>query len=53
MKLAYKLCMQEQELLRELKVYLENAEPEYYSVGVRCTRKNILKRINSLHKKEK
>ena len=25
MKLAYKLCMQEQELLRELKVYLENA----------------------------
>ena len=51
--LAHKLCMQEQELLRELKVYLENAEPEYYSVGVRCTRKNILKRINSLHKKEK
>lgn len=53
MKLAYKLCMQERELLCELKVYLENVEPEYYSVGVRCTRKNILKRINSLHKKEK
>ncbi|WP_455497132.1 hypothetical protein [Coprobacter sp.] len=51
MKLAYKLCMQERELLYELEVYLENAEPEYYSAGVRNTRKNILKNINLLHKK--
>lgn len=52
-KLAYKLCMLERELLCELKVYLENAEPEFYSTGVRCTLKNILKKIDSPHKKRK
>ena len=53
MKLAYKLCLQERELLCELKVYLENVEPEYYSTGVQCTRRNILRKIDSQHKKEK
>lgn len=39
-KMAYKLCLEEPELLPELKMYLETAETEYYSTGVRtCIRK--------------
>lgn len=45
-KLAYKLGCAEPELLNELKVYLENAEPGYYSPGVRCVIKNTLKQLS-------
>lgn len=45
-KLAYKLGCAEPELLNELKVYLENAETDYYPAGVRCTIKNTLKQLS-------
>lgn len=45
-KIAYKLCLVEPELLPELKLYLENAEPEYYSPGVKSCIRNVLKRLN-------
>lgn len=45
MKLAYAFCLKEPELLGELKAYLENMEPEYYTAAVQCTRTNILKKI--------
>lgn len=45
-KMAYKLCLLEPELLPELKLYLENAEPEYYSSGVKCGIRNVLKKIH-------
>ena len=44
MKLAYDICMEEPELTGELKAYLENMEPEYYTVAVQCVRNNILKK---------
>lgn len=45
-KLAYKLCKKEPELLPELKMYLENADMEYYSKGVRASARNILKKLS-------
>ncbi|NDV82933.1 hypothetical protein [Bacteroides sp. 51] len=45
-KMSYKLCLLEPELLPELKLYLENAEPEYYSPGVKSCIRNVLKRLN-------
>ena len=45
MKLAYDICLEEPELTGELKAYLENMEPEYYTVAVQCARNNILKKI--------
>ena len=45
MKLAYDICLEEPELTGELKAYLENMEPEYYTVAVQCVRNNILKKI--------
>lgn len=45
MKLAYSLCLKEPELMGELQAYLENAEPEYLSTAVQCTRRTILKKI--------
>ena len=45
-KIAYKLCLLEPELLPELKLYLENAELEYYSVAVKTCTRNILKKLN-------
>lgn len=45
-KMAYKLCLLEPELLPELKLYLENAEPEYYSPGVKSCIRNVLKKLN-------
>lgn len=45
-KLAYKLGCAEPELLNELRVYLENAEPDYYPAGVRCVIKNTLKQLS-------
>ncbi|MCD7899181.1 MAG: hypothetical protein LUH22_04690 [Bacteroides sp.] len=44
-KLAYKLCCREPELLYELKVYLENAEAEYYSTAVKTCIRKTLQRI--------
>lgn len=44
-KMAHKLCKQEPDLLCELRLYLENAEPEYYSTGVKTCIKNTLKSI--------
>ena len=44
MKLAYDICPEEPELTGELKAYLENMEPEYYTVAVQCVRNNILKK---------
>lgn len=45
-KMAYKLCRIEPELLPELKLYLENAELEYYSIGVKTCVRNVLKKLN-------
>lgn len=45
-KMAYKLCLLEPELLPELKLYLESAELEYYSIGVKTIIRNVLKRLN-------
>lgn len=45
-KIAYKLCLCEPELLPELKLYLENADPEYYSSGARSCIRNVLKKID-------
>lgn len=45
-KLAYKLCLLEPELLPELKLYLENAELEYYSPGVKSCVRNVIKKLN-------
>ncbi len=50
-KLSYNLCKAEPELLPELQMLLENANPEYYSTAVRTVRKNILLRINKNSKK--
>lgn len=44
-RMAYKLCKQEPELLKELQLILENTDTEYYSTGVRTTIRNILKKI--------
>jgi hypothetical protein len=45
-KIAYKLCLLEPELLPELKLYLENATLEYYSPGVKSCVRNVLKKFN-------
>lgn len=42
MKLAYKLCIQQSELLSELQAYLENTDPYYMPKAVRSTRNNTL-----------
>ncbi len=44
-KMAYKLCRKEPDLLLELKMYFENVELEYYSTAVRTSVKNILKKL--------
>jgi len=48
MKMAYRLCKKEPELLPELKCILENAEPEYYSKGMKSVIRNILKQFKKL-----
>ncbi|MGL5937238.1 MAG: hypothetical protein ACRCY5_00705 [Phocaeicola sp.] len=45
-KVAYKLCMEEPDLLNELALCLESIEPEYYTAAVRATCKEILKKIH-------
>lgn len=44
-KIAYRLCLSEPELLDELRRVLESAEPELFSAGVASTLRNTLKRI--------
>ena len=51
MKLSYRLCKEEPELLPELQMLLESINPEYYSTAVRTARKNMLLRINKTKKK--
>ncbi|WP_321423986.1 hypothetical protein [uncultured Bacteroides sp.] len=46
-KLAYKIALKEPELLSEISLYLENAEMEYFSTGVKNCIRNVLKKINS------
>lgn len=46
LKLAYKLCKAEPDLLYELKVYLESAERDYYSIAVKTCIRNILQKLN-------
>ncbi len=46
-KLAYKIALKEPELLGEIRLYLENAETEYFSTGVKNCIRNVLKKINS------
>lgn len=45
-RLAYRLCRAEPDLLHELRMYLENTETEYYSKAVASAVKNTLRRIN-------
>ncbi len=44
-RMAYKLCKNEPELLQELRLILENTEVDFYSTGVKTTLRNILKKI--------
>ena len=44
-RMAYKLCKQEPELLKELQLILENTDTEFYSVGVKTTIRNTIKKI--------
>lgn len=45
MKLAYKLCVEEPELLNELQEYLTYMDAPFYTPAVIATRKNILQTI--------
>ena len=44
-RMAYRLCKHEPELLSELKLILEHANTEFYSTGVKTAIRNILKKI--------
>ncbi len=44
-RMAYKLCKLEPELLKELQLILENTDTEYYSSSVRSAIRNIFKKI--------
>jgi hypothetical protein len=50
-KMAYKLCQKEPELLPEFKYILENAELEFYSKGIQSTVRNTLEQLNSTKNK--
>lgn len=45
LKMAYKLCLKEPELLPEFKMYLENADTDYYSMAVKTCTRNLLKKL--------
>lgn len=47
LKLLYKFCLIEPDLIPELKAYLENFETGELSAGMIATRKNILKQLNT------
>lgn len=44
-KMAYQLCKQEPELLKELQLILENTDTDFYSKGVKATIRNTLEKI--------
>lgn len=50
-RMAYLLCKHEPELLRELELILENTDTDFYSIGVKTTIRNILKKINGKQNK--
>lgn len=50
-RMAYQLCKQEPELLNELQLILENTDTELYSVGVKTTVRNTLKKIKGKNRK--
>lgn len=52
-KLAYKMCLAEPELLPKLEAVLENMEEVFYPVATRSARKNTLKAIKLYHRKQK
>ena len=52
-KLAYKMCLTEPELLPELEAILENMEEAFYPTATRTARKNTLKAIRLYHLKRK
>lgn len=49
-KIAYRLCQKEPELLGELRIILESAETNFFSKGVNTTIRNTLKKINQTTK---
>ena len=52
-KIAYRLCTKEPELLHELRIVLESANMEFFSKAVNSTIRNTLKRINQTSKRKK
>lgn len=46
LKLIYKFCLKEPDLIPELKAYLDNFESNEFSPGIISTRKNIIKLLN-------
>ncbi len=54
-RLAYKLCLTQPELLSELKLCLESEDMEYHPAGIRSTVKNVLKQMrkNNANPKKK
>ncbi|MGL4518753.1 MAG: hypothetical protein ACRCUJ_03350 [Phocaeicola sp.] len=53
MKVAFKLCLAEPELLTELRLCLESMEPAYYTRAVQATRTEILKKIEKEKRRKK
>ncbi|NDV59686.1 hypothetical protein [Bacteroides sp. 519] len=45
-KTAYKLCKKEPDLLLEFKMYLENADLDYYTMGVKTTIRRMLEKLS-------
>jgi len=45
MKLLYAICLKEPDFKPELLAYLENIDPECYSVGFNTTRKNVIRML--------
>lgn len=52
-RMAYRLCEPEPELLYELRTILESTETEMYSTAVKSAVRNTLKKINQKNKKKK
>lgn len=52
-KIAYRLCIKEPELLHELRILLESSNMEFVSKAVNSTIRNTLKRINQTSKRKK
>ncbi|WP_455586306.1 hypothetical protein [Bacteroides sp.] len=48
-KMAYRLCEKEPELMGELRIILESAETEFFTKGVATAIRNTLKKMKSSH----